>query len=133
VQHSLRFRFPEALIAADQEGLVDVLGKVHKIIVQPGYDPKIPLDLRGTAYEVKVWRMLCEIPSGETTNYGALAAELGTRDAREVTAAISMNPIAILVPSQTSQSPASSRRRRNSVMASIGYALVHSTCFMSGI
>jgi AraC family transcriptional regulator, regulatory protein of adaptative response / methylated-DNA-[protein]-cysteine methyltransferase len=35
---------------------------------------------------------------GETTNYGALAAELGIRDAREVTEAISANPIAILVP-----------------------------------
>ena len=42
--------------------------------------------------------MLREIPLGETTNYGALAAELGIRDAREVTEAISANPIAILVP-----------------------------------
>ena len=47
---------------------------------------------------MKIWGKLREIPTGETTNYGALAADLGTRDAREVTEAISANPIAILVP-----------------------------------
>jgi AraC family transcriptional regulator of adaptative response/methylated-DNA-[protein]-cysteine methyltransferase len=45
-----------------------------------------------------VWTMLREIPAGETTNYGALAAKLGTRDARDVTGAIASNCIAILVP-----------------------------------
>jgi AraC family transcriptional regulator, regulatory protein of adaptative response / methylated-DNA-[protein]-cysteine methyltransferase len=38
------------------------------------------------------------VPVGETTNYGALAAKLGTRDAREITEAIGRNPIAVLVP-----------------------------------
>jgi AraC family transcriptional regulator, regulatory protein of adaptative response / methylated-DNA-[protein]-cysteine methyltransferase len=42
--------------------------------------------------------MLRAIPVGETTNYSALAAKLGTRDAREVTEAIACNPIAVLVP-----------------------------------
>ena len=36
-------------------------------------------------YELTVWRMLRDIPLGETTSYGTLAARLGTRDAREVT------------------------------------------------
>jgi AraC family transcriptional regulator of adaptative response/methylated-DNA-[protein]-cysteine methyltransferase len=54
--------------------------------------------LRGTPYEVEVWSMLRAIPAGEMTNYGALAAKLGTRDAREVTEAIACNPIAVLVP-----------------------------------
>jgi AraC family transcriptional regulator of adaptative response/methylated-DNA-[protein]-cysteine methyltransferase len=98
MQRALRFRFPEALIVADQEGLTDVLGMVLQVIERADHDPKVPLDLRGTAYEVKIWRKLREIPTGETTNYGALAADLGTRDAREVTEAISANPIAILVP-----------------------------------
>ena len=98
LQHALRLRFPEALVVADQEGLADVLGMVRQVIERAGHDPKIPLDLRGTAYEVKIWGKLREIPTGETTNYGALAADLGTWDAREVTEAISANPIAILVP-----------------------------------
>ena len=42
--------------------------------------------------------MLCDTPAGETRSYGALAARLGTRDAREVTEAIARNPIAVLVP-----------------------------------
>jgi AraC family transcriptional regulator of adaptative response/methylated-DNA-[protein]-cysteine methyltransferase len=54
--------------------------------------------LRGTPYEIQVWNLLREIAVGETTSYGALAAKLGTRDARDVTVAISTNPIAILVP-----------------------------------
>jgi AraC family transcriptional regulator, regulatory protein of adaptative response / methylated-DNA-[protein]-cysteine methyltransferase len=58
----------------------------------------VALDLRGTPYEIGVWSMLCSIPMGATTNYGALAAKLGTRDAREVTEAVARNPIAVLVP-----------------------------------
>ena len=42
--------------------------------------------------------MLRAIPAGQTASYGALAAKLGTRDAREVTGAIARNPIAVLVP-----------------------------------
>jgi alkylated DNA nucleotide flippase Atl1 len=44
--------------------------------------------MRGTAYEIEVWSMLRVLPIGETISYGALAAKLGTRDARDVTKAI---------------------------------------------
>ena len=98
MEAALRARFPMVEIIADQGGLTDLLHKMNQVIEQPGFDPKIPLDLRGTPYEVNVWRMLSDIPFGETTTYGALAAKLGTQDAREVTEAIGANPIAILVP-----------------------------------
>jgi AraC family transcriptional regulator of adaptative response/methylated-DNA-[protein]-cysteine methyltransferase len=98
MEEELRFRFPEAGVIYKQEELTDVLEKVTRVIEEPGFDPLIPLDLRGTPYEIGVWLMLREIPAGETTNYGALAAKLGTRDAREVTEAIGRNPIAVLVP-----------------------------------
>jgi AraC family transcriptional regulator of adaptative response/methylated-DNA-[protein]-cysteine methyltransferase len=98
MEDALRARFPEADIIGSHDGLGDVLGKVKQAIEEPGFDPDVPLDLRGTPYEVEVWSMLRAIPSGETTNYGALAAKLGTRDAREVTEAIASNPIAVLVP-----------------------------------
>ena len=65
---------------------------------EPQSGAEIELDLRGTPYEIRVWTLLREIAVGETTSYGALAAKLGTRDARDVTAAISSNPVAILVP-----------------------------------
>src|SRR5258708_5800567 len=98
VEDALRVRFPEADIFADQEGLTDVLEKVIRAIEEPSFDPAVPLDLRGTPYEVRVWSMLRDIPLAETTSYGALAAKLGTRDARDATQAIACNPIAVLVP-----------------------------------
>ncbi|MCK9917101.1 methylated-DNA--[protein]-cysteine S-methyltransferase [Microbacteriaceae bacterium K1510] len=97
-EEALRNRFPEADVAASQEELADVVDNIARAIEDPHFDPAIPLDLRGTPYEVGVWSMLRAIPAGETTNYGALAAQLGTRDAREVTEAIANNPIAVLVP-----------------------------------
>ena len=95
---ALRARFPDADVVDDQDQLGDVLGSVTRAIEHPGFDPEIPLDLRGTPYETEIWSMLRALPVGETTNYGALAAKLGTRDARGVTEAIASNPIAVLVP-----------------------------------
>ncbi|WP_019832846.1 methylated-DNA--[protein]-cysteine S-methyltransferase [Sphingomonas sp. PR090111-T3T-6A] len=98
METALRARFPEAIISERPDVLEPIRMKVTRAIEEPGYEPDVPLDLRGTPYEVKVWRMLREIPAGETTNYGALAARLGTRDARDVTTAIASNTIAVLVP-----------------------------------
>jgi AraC family transcriptional regulator of adaptative response/methylated-DNA-[protein]-cysteine methyltransferase len=98
MEEALRVRFQEVDVTDSQQELSDVLVKVNRAIEEPGFDPAVPLDLRGTPYEVEVWSMLRAIPAGEMTNYGALAAKLGTRDAREVTEAIASNPIAVLVP-----------------------------------
>jgi AraC family transcriptional regulator, regulatory protein of adaptative response / methylated-DNA-[protein]-cysteine methyltransferase len=97
-EHALHARFPEADVINSQQDFSEVLEAVRRAIGEPSFDPAIPLDLRGTPYELTVWSMLRAIPVGETTNYGALAAELGTRDARDVTEAIAHNPIAVLVP-----------------------------------
>jgi AraC family transcriptional regulator, regulatory protein of adaptative response / methylated-DNA-[protein]-cysteine methyltransferase len=97
-EDALRIRFPEADVIHSQGGLADILEKVARTLEAPGFDPAIPLDLRGTPYEIEVWSILRTIPAGEMTSYGALAAKLGTRDAREVTEAITCNPIAVLVP-----------------------------------
>jgi AraC family transcriptional regulator, regulatory protein of adaptative response / methylated-DNA-[protein]-cysteine methyltransferase len=97
-EDALRARFPEADVIDGGQELTAILEKVQRAIEAPGFDPVIPLDLRGTSYEVEVWSMLRAIPVGETTNYGSLAARLGTRDAREVTEAIACNPVAVLVP-----------------------------------
>jgi AraC family transcriptional regulator, regulatory protein of adaptative response / methylated-DNA-[protein]-cysteine methyltransferase len=97
-EDALRVRLPEANVIDSEHELTDVLVKVQHAIEAPDFDPAIPLDLRGTPYEIEVWSMLRAIPVGETTNYGALAIKLGTRDAREVTEAIARNPVAVLVP-----------------------------------
>lgn len=59
----------------------------------------LPLDLRGTAFERRVWQALRRIPRGKTTSYGRLAARLGRpRAVRAVGRAVGLNPIAIVVP-----------------------------------
>ena len=95
---ALRMRFPEAVVEADPGGLSDVVEALGRVVDDPSHDPGIKLDPRGSDYQKRVWAMLRDIPAGETTYYGALAAKLGTRDAREVTEAIGSNAIAILVP-----------------------------------
>jgi AraC family transcriptional regulator of adaptative response/methylated-DNA-[protein]-cysteine methyltransferase len=94
----LQSRFMDAKIVADQAGLSLLLSDISRVVDRPDLGSDIALDLRGTPYEIRVWNLLREIAVGETTSYSALAAKLGTRDARDVTVAISTNPVAILVP-----------------------------------
>lgn len=98
MENALRVRFPDADVVDSQTDLASVLEQVSRAIEEPGFDPGLPLDLRGTPYEINIWTMLQSIPVGETTNYGALAAKFGVRDARDVTVAIASNPIAVLIP-----------------------------------
>ncbi len=59
----------------------------------------LPVDLRGTPFQVRVWNALREIPMGSTWTYGELAKALGQPNAaRAVGAACGANPVAILVP-----------------------------------
>jgi O-6-methylguanine DNA methyltransferase len=59
----------------------------------------VPLDMRGAAFEKRVWRALTRIPLGETTSYGAIAKALGSAGAsRAVGHANGANPISIIVP-----------------------------------
>jgi methylated-DNA-[protein]-cysteine S-methyltransferase len=59
----------------------------------------LPLDLRGTRFQRRVWEALLGIPYGETRSYAALAAEIGApQAARAVGGANGANPVAIIVP-----------------------------------
>ena len=59
----------------------------------------LPLAPRGSAFRREVWRMLCRIPSGEYTTYGALARRLGPgMSAQAVGGAVGHNPISIIIP-----------------------------------
>jgi len=61
--------------------------------------PAIALDLRGTAFERAVWRQIQEIPAGQTTTYGDIAAALERRDgSRAVGGAVGANPVSLIVP-----------------------------------
>ena len=59
----------------------------------------IPLDLRGTPFQRRVWDLLCGIPWGETRSYGQIAKALGRpKAARAVGRAVGTNPVSIVVP-----------------------------------
>lgn len=98
MEDTLRDRFPDVDFRADQDGLADAMETVAGIVDDPARDCDLQLDMRGTSFELTVWAMLREIPAGQTTSYGALAAKLGTRDPRDLTQAIANNPIAVIVP-----------------------------------
>jgi len=59
----------------------------------------LPLDLRGTEFQRKVWRALLRIGAGQTSSYGAIAREVGSpRAVRAVGGAVGRNPISVIVP-----------------------------------
>lgn len=61
--------------------------------------PELPLDIRATAFEVRVWNYLASIPSGEVRSYGEVAAAIGQPSAaRAVAQACARNPAAVLIP-----------------------------------
>ena len=59
----------------------------------------LPLDVRATAFQMRVWRFLQSIPSGDVRSYGEVAAALGDPNAaRAVAGACARNPVAIVIP-----------------------------------
>jgi methylated-DNA-[protein]-cysteine S-methyltransferase len=59
----------------------------------------IPLSLKGTVFQLEVWKALQELPYGSTISYGALAKRIGRpRAVRALGAAVGRNPVSILVP-----------------------------------
>jgi AraC family transcriptional regulator, regulatory protein of adaptative response / methylated-DNA-[protein]-cysteine methyltransferase len=95
---SIREEFPQAEIAEDPE-----LAKSVKEIVSGLKGDKgsaaLPLDLRGTAFQLRVWSALQEIPAGTTKTYSQLAADMGMPAAtRAVARACALNRVSVLVP-----------------------------------
>jgi AraC family transcriptional regulator of adaptative response/methylated-DNA-[protein]-cysteine methyltransferase len=95
---SLRKEFPAATITADA-ALEESVKAVVKRINGESTNESLPLDLRGTAFQLRVWKALQEIPAGETRTYSQLAAEMGIPAAtRAVARACATNRVSVLVP-----------------------------------
>ena len=79
--------------------LVQAAGQLDEYFTARRRAFQLPLDLRGTPFQQKVWSALLEIPYGETRSYAELARSIGEPKAfRAVGAANGANPIAIMVP-----------------------------------
>ena len=70
----LRARFPEADCVEDPSALGPRSAGLRELIEHPESDGDFALDLRGSAFELKVWNALREVPAGTTATYGEIAA-----------------------------------------------------------
>lgn len=98
----LRHRFPRAdhqpATPTDTDRLAQVIAFIESPSAPAG-SLHLPLDIRGTAFQQRVWAALQTIPPGSTTTYTALAAQIGAPTAtRAVATACAANPIAIAIP-----------------------------------
>jgi AraC family transcriptional regulator of adaptative response/methylated-DNA-[protein]-cysteine methyltransferase len=96
----LRDEFPDADIAtkpsADLQPLIDAALAIAHATPVPA---DVPVDIRGTAFQWRVWRALAKIPRGETRTYSEVARAIGQPSAvRAVAHACATNPIALVVP-----------------------------------
>jgi AraC family transcriptional regulator, regulatory protein of adaptative response / methylated-DNA-[protein]-cysteine methyltransferase len=72
---------------------------VLRFVETPDIGLDLPLDLQGTAFQIRVWQALREIRPGDTVSYGDLAARLGMpKGARAVAGACAANGLAVAVP-----------------------------------
>jgi AraC family transcriptional regulator of adaptative response/methylated-DNA-[protein]-cysteine methyltransferase len=98
LEAELKARFPRAALYADR-GLSDLLEQVTSQFTEHPAAVDLPLDLRATAFQMRVWEALRRIPRGETRSYAEVARELGQPTAvRAVARACATNPVAVVVP-----------------------------------
>jgi AraC family transcriptional regulator of adaptative response/methylated-DNA-[protein]-cysteine methyltransferase len=95
----MRRRFPRAKVALDDSTLAGTVRAVLDFLEEPKRALDLPLDLRGTAFQQRVWQTLCRIPVGETRTYAQLAAMAGAPKAvRAVARSCATNPVSLAVP-----------------------------------
>jgi len=96
---NLQDRFPNAhLIGADRD-YEALIARVVALVEAPRIGLDLPLDVRGTAFQQRVWQALREIHVGETVCYAEIARRMGCRQtARAVAAACAANNLAIAIP-----------------------------------
>jgi AraC family transcriptional regulator, regulatory protein of adaptative response / methylated-DNA-[protein]-cysteine methyltransferase len=83
----------------DDTPLADTVRSVLRFIKEPKQALDLPLDLRGTAFQQRVWNALRRIPPGETRTYGQVAAAIGhPRAVRAVARSCATNPVPLAVP-----------------------------------
>ena len=96
---ALRQRFPVAELIAEDAGLKEWADRIVRFITAPEQNLDLPLDIRGTAFQARVWRALQKIPLGTTASYTEIAATLGQPKAvRAVAQACAANKLALIVP-----------------------------------
>lgn len=92
-------RFPRAKLVRDEKGAKAIVAKVARYIAAPFRPFTLPLDIRGTELQQRVWHEVRKIPFGQTSTYSAIAAAIGNPKAiRAVAGACSRSGFAFAIP-----------------------------------
>jgi AraC family transcriptional regulator of adaptative response/methylated-DNA-[protein]-cysteine methyltransferase len=90
---------PWGHLVADERGLEDCVKTVVAFLEAPQDGLNLPLDIRGSALQLAVWKALRDVPAGQTTTYGHIAKALPlSATAQEVGAACAANVLAVAIP-----------------------------------
>ncbi|MHB1743703.1 MAG: methylated-DNA--[protein]-cysteine S-methyltransferase, partial [Acidobacteriaceae bacterium] len=99
LEDDLAARFPFAHLRRDEPDLGSVVQRILSLLTEHPAALDLPLDVRATAFQRRVWEALQQIPCGETRSYSEIALSLGQPTAaRAVARACSQNPVAVVVP-----------------------------------
>ncbi|WP_235971603.1 bifunctional DNA-binding transcriptional regulator/O6-methylguanine-DNA methyltransferase Ada [Azohydromonas caseinilytica] len=95
----LQDRFPQAGLQGDDADFSALVARVVGLVEDPRRTVTLPLDIRGTAFQQRVWQALQQIPPGQTLSYAELAARVGSPAAvRAVAGACAANVLAVAIP-----------------------------------
>jgi AraC family transcriptional regulator of adaptative response/methylated-DNA-[protein]-cysteine methyltransferase len=95
----LQDRFPRAELVGGDRVFERTVARVVGLIEAPGQRLDLPLDIRGTAFQERVWQALRAIPPGRTATYAEIARAVGQpKAARAVAQACGANPLAVAIP-----------------------------------
>jgi AraC family transcriptional regulator of adaptative response/methylated-DNA-[protein]-cysteine methyltransferase len=95
----LQDQFPKANLIGDDGNYEDMVANVIRLIETPSVGLDLPLDIRGTAFQQRVWKALQQIPVGSTASYADIAKSIGMPKAvRAVAQACGANSLAVAIP-----------------------------------
>ena len=95
----LQDRFPRAQLVGGDSDFERTVARVVGLVETPALGLDLPLDVRGTAFQQRVWEALCDIPAGSTASYTDIARRVGApRAVRGVAQACAANPVAVAIP-----------------------------------
>lgn len=95
----LQDRFPKARLVGGDSDYEALVARVVGLVEAPALGLDLPLDVRGTAFQQRVWQALRDIPAGRTVSYAEIAGRIGAPNAtRAVAAACAANALAVAIP-----------------------------------
>jgi AraC family transcriptional regulator of adaptative response/methylated-DNA-[protein]-cysteine methyltransferase len=96
---NLQDRFPRATLIGGDAEFEELVAKVVGFVEAPALGLDLPLDVRGTAFQQRVWQVLRAIPAGSTLSYTEVAEKIGAPKAvRAVAQACAANAVAVAIP-----------------------------------